>query len=268
MKTYEEDRSTALLIKETKSFKILGREAETRLFKEYHSIKDEKRRQEIKAAIIQSNLRFCLALARAYKKQTGIPIGDFYAEGKLGMLEAFNKFDYTQGVKFGSFAVFELRRHMKMLVNNSDNVRVPVKIRNAVIEAKRKGTSVEKFKYGVYASNAISDAMSFDTPVGTDNATNNFTIGDTLSAEDRTDQEHEESLIKENLKEFMEDNLSAEENNLLRRLYGLDGYEDTVSEIASERKISKEYIRRVRSRALAKLRGLPEVAELRASCRS
>jgi DNA-directed RNA polymerase sigma subunit (sigma70/sigma32) len=61
----------------------------------------------------------------------------------------------------------------------------------------------------------------------------------------------------------MEDYLTPEESNLLRRMYGLDGYEDTVGEISAERHVSKEIIRRIKNRALSKHRGVQSVAELR-----
>ena len=266
MKTHEEDRSTRLLIEETKKFKILGRDAEKKLFEEYYRTPSILRRQEIKVAIIQSNLRFVLAVARAYKKQNGLPINDFYAEGKLALLEAFNKFDYRTGTKFGSFAVYEVRRHMDMLVNNMDMVRVPVRLRKVVLNAKKKGKSLDKIKYGQLAANAIAEATSCAAPVGGDDSERHSTVGDTLVSNEVTDASHEEKLLSDQIRELMEDNLTAEENNLLRRLYGLDGYEDSVSEISDESRIGKDSIRRIKNRALAKLRGLKEMSELRASC--
>jgi RNA polymerase primary sigma factor len=265
MKTYEEDRSTRLLIEETKKFKILGREAERKLFEEYNLTSSIRRKQEIKVAVVQSYLRFVLAVAKSYKKSTGLPINDFYAEGKLGMLEAFEKFDYTVGIKFGSFAAYEVRRHMDMLVNESDMVRVPVRLRKLVLDAKKKGKPVEQINYGVLADNAISETASISAPVNCDDG-DRRTIEDTLAAEDATDYAHALDTVSDGLKSVMEDNLTAEENNLLRRLYGLDGCEDSVSEISSERRVSKEYIRRIRSKALAKLRGLKEISELRNAC--
>ena len=268
MKTYVEDRSTSLLVEETKKYKILGREAETKLFEEYEASHDFNRKQEIKVAIIQSNLRFVLALAKAYKRQNGLPINDFYSEGKLGLLEAFDKFDYRTGVKFGSFAVYEVRRHMQMMLHTSDLVRVPVMQRNRVLSAKKKGSRVDGFKYGVLAENALRETTSFSATIGdnNDHSDTHTTVGDTIASDLQTDAEHAENLLKDKLREVMEDNLSAEENNLLRRLYALDGYEYSVSEISAERRISKEMVRRIRAKAIAKLRGLKEVAELRTAC--
>ena len=265
MKTYEEDWSTKKLIEETVKYKILGRKAETELFREYHSIIDEKRKTEIKVAIIQSNLRFVLAVARAYKKSTGLPINDFFSEGKLGMLEAFNKYDYTCGTKFGSFAVFEVRRHMDLIVHNSDMVRVPVRIRKKVLKARKKGESVEHIQYGQLADNAVSEPASVERSVVGDTEKNRtpIVLVDTLASDERTDANLEDEMRRDKLKSILEDNLTPEETNLLRRLYGLDGYEDTVSEISAERRVSKEIIRRIRNRALAKLRSVPVVSELR-----
>lgn len=268
MKTYDEDPSTKKLIEETMSFKILGKKTELKLFAEYHKTHDTARRNAIKVAVIQSNLRFVLSVARAYKRSTGLPINDFYAEGKLGLLEAFNKFDYKQDIKFGSFAVYEIRRHMDLIINNSDIVHVPVRIRKRVLNAKKKNESVDDINYGNLAANAVSEAMSIDSPVqhdGKSDYSSNAVYADSLSSDSRTDEEHEEKFVKNSLFTLMEDNLTPEENNLLHRIYGLDGYEDTITEIASERKMSKDLIRQLKKRALDKLRKVPEMSELKES---
>ncbi len=265
MKTYEDEWSTKKLIEETSKYKILGRKAETELFREYHSIKDERRRQEIKVAVIQSNLRFVLSLARCYRNTTGLPMSDFFSEGKLGMLEAFNKYDYTCGVKFDSFAVYEVRRHMDMIVNNSDVVRVPVRRRKKVLAARKKGEAVDSVPYDLLADNAVSEPASLDRSVITGSTDHSPLV---LSEVLKSDGESTEALNEADtrsrvLNDAMEDYLTPEESNLLRRMYGLDGYEDTVGEISAERHVSKEIIRRIKNRALSKLRGVQSVAELR-----
>jgi RNA polymerase primary sigma factor len=267
MKTYEEDPSTKKIIEETLKYKILGKSAEMKLFKEYYSpTTNEARRQEIKVAIVQSNLRFVLAVARAYKKSTGLPINDFYSEGKLGVLEAFNKYDYRSGTKFGSFAVFEVRRHMDLIVHNSDQVYVPVRLRKRVLASKKRGESVDGIRYGRLADNAVSEPASIETSVlAFPSSPAPLVLGDTLKSSDSTDVGVIDSDRVAKLKNILDDTLTPEESNLLRRLYGLDGYEDTVSEISSARHMSKEVIRRAKNRALSKLRDVPAVAELRDS---
>lgn len=267
MKTYDEDPSTKKLIEETLAFKILGKATELRLFEEYHKTKDHARKNAIKVAIIQSNLRFVLTVARAYKRSTGLPINDFYAEGKLGLLEAFNKFDYRQDIKFGSFAVYEIRRHMDLIVQHSDMVHVPVRIRKRVLAAKKNNESVDEINYGTLAANAVSETMSIDSPVQYDGKPDSGTTAvyaDSLSSDSRTDEEYEEKFVKNSIFTLMEDNLTPEENNLLHRIYGLDGYEDTITEISSERGMSKDLIRQMKKRALEKLRKVPAMSELKA----
>lgn len=266
MRTCEEDRSTKKLIEETVKYTILGRDAEKACFIEYHRPTTTlARKEELKTAIIKSNLRFVLKLAKDYKKNTGMPINDFYSEGKLGLLEAFNKYDYKLGVKFGSFAVWEIRRHMDIVVQNSDLVHVPVRMRKRVLKAKKKGESLDNVTYAGLAENAVSSPVSLDQPVSSDNDRQMTTVGDTVASEERTDANHEAEMLRNSIFSLMSDTLSPEENNLLRRIYGFDGYEDTVAEIAAEKEISKELIRRAKNAALAKLRKRPEFAILRES---
>ena len=267
MRSYEEDSSTQQIIDEAMSCKILGREAEMKLFKEYATA-DVRRRQEIKTAVIQSNLKFCLKVARAYKKMTGLPLNDFYSEGKLGMLEAFNKFDYRQGIKFGSFAVFEIRRHMDLIVQNSDLIHVPVRMRKRILAARKNGDDISRITYGAMADDAIGEQTSLGTPVSFQDSPGGITVGDLLSSPDSTDGQHDSQSVSDRLTDLMEDYLTAEENSLLRRMYGLDGWEDSVNDIAADSRVGKEYVRRVRSRAIAKLRSLKETDELRNYCGS
>jgi len=151
-----------------------------------------------------------------------------------------------------------------MIVQSSDLLHVPVRLRKRILAARKKGESVDKITYGVLADNAMGEGTPLSTPVsGSDEGS--LTVGDLLQSEDRADSRHAEESVRDRLVDLMEDNLSAEENSLLRRIYGLDGWEDSVGELASELRVSKECVRRAKSRALAKLRKLPETDELRAS---
>lgn len=266
MKTFEEDISTKQLIEETVKYKILGRAAEEACFKEYHLTKNPARKEELMTSILKSNLRFVLKLAKDYKKNTGMPINDFFAEGKLGLIEAFHKYDHTIGVKFGSFAVWEIRRHMDLIVQNSDMVHVPVRMRKRVLKAKKHGESLDGVSYADLAENAVSMPMSLDQPVNSsDPSDKSSTLSDVVPSSERTDANHEQELLQNSIFSLMQSTLSPEENNLLRRIYGFDGYEESAAEIADERGISTELIRRAKNAALAKLRKRPEFAELRNS---
>ena len=114
-------------------YEIIGHRAESACFQAYHTSKDDGIREAAKLKIIKSNLRLVLKFAMDYHNVTGLPITDFYTEGKLGLMESFYKYDYRAGVKFASFAIWEIRRHMSMVVQGRDLVHVPVRQRKRVL---------------------------------------------------------------------------------------------------------------------------------------
>lgn len=269
MKTCEDDVSVKKLIEETVKYTILGRETEDKYFQEYHKPSTSfARKEQLKESIIKSNLRFVLKLAKDYRKKTGMPLNEFFSEGKLGLLEAFNKFDIKHGVKFASFAIWEIRRHMDIVVQTSDMIHVPVRMRKRVLKARRNGDNLDHVNYSALAENAVNSPTSIDTPIGSSNGSNSEnTLSDTIASDIKTDDDHNMELIRESIFSIMSDTLSPEETSLLRRIYGFDGYEDTVSEIANEQGQAKELIRRAKNAALAKLRKRPEFTEIRESLR-
>lgn len=270
MNVYLEDDSTKLLIEETSKYKILGADKEREYFKEYRSTKSASRREYILAEIMKSNLRFVLTMAKDYHKVTGLPINDFYSEGKLGMLEAFYKYDYTSGVKFISFAVWEVRRHMAILVQNSDSLHIPVKIRKRVLDALKHGESIDSIQYGKLAANAIGEQTSLEAPAKkTDEIGNPLTVGDMIASGDEdVDAEYGRELVRERINEAMQYNLAPEESKLMKELFGLNGYEQSVADIAAQTNTSREQIRRIKNAALAKLRKSSIMEELNEELRS
>ena len=129
-----DSRTLDLLIRETSEYEIIGKEAETACFQIYHSDKASPSVKEAaKLKVIRSNLRFALKFAMDYSRITGLPVEDFYSDGKLGLMEAFYRFDWRTGVKFGSYAVWYLRTRMSSTVQENDLVRVPVRLRKKVL---------------------------------------------------------------------------------------------------------------------------------------
>lgn len=262
--------STKQLLAETATYEILGQAVENAYFHAYHTTKNHFAKEQAMTAILKSNLRFVLKLAIDYHKITGLPITDFYAEGKLGLIESFHKFDYTAGIKFSSFAVWEINRHMKLVVTGSDMVRVPIRQRKRVLEAMKRGIDPSTIKYGKEAAVAISGCMSIEQPVEGDNVKDNgnkdVVLGDIIPDErESASPEHEYSkeLIRKRLDEVMESTLSPDENKLLRNLYGLDGEESNLTDVATELSASKEWIRRAKNKALAKLRNGQKLDDLK-----
>ena len=259
-KTKELDEEVRELIRETSSYEIIGKAAETACFKIYHTAGvSEAVREGAKLKVIRANLRFALKLAIDYHNMTGLPVGDFFADGKLGLLEAFYRYDWTTGVKFGSYAIWYLRTRMSNTVSERDLVRVPVRLRKKVIKALRDGVSVDTIKYGKEAEASIMHTISMDTPLGgedNDEDTGDITVADTIPDTEvqRPDYGHAQEMLHDRLESEMKSSLSPDECKLLRHLYGIDREESSLEDVAMETGNSKDWVRRAKAKALAKLR--------------
>ncbi len=253
------------LIAEVVGYKIIGQRAENACFQAYHTSKNEGVREAAKLKIIQSNLRFVLKFAMDYHNMTGLPIVDFYTEGKLGLMESFYKYDYRTGVKFSSFAIWEVRRHMSMVVQGRDLIHVPVRQRKRVLKAIRDGLPMD-MNYGNEAMNAIVGPDSLDMPVGEDGENSTFLLHDVIPDE-TPDANPEHSVIMEEMKDGLEAEmnrvLTPVENRLLRSLYGLDGDGCSFEEEAANTGMSKDWIRKIKNQAIEKLRDSKRLSVLR-----
>ena len=245
------------LIDEVTGYEIIGRMVETACFRAYHTSKDEGVREAAKLKIIKSNLRLVLKFAMDYHNMTGLPIVDFYSEGKLGLMEAFYKYDYRTGVKFASFAIWEVRRHMSMVVQGKDLVHVPVRQRKRILQAIRDGLNVDGMHYGNEALNAILGPDSLDKPMGEDKENSTFLLHEVIQDESPDSNPEKAALmedIRTGLEAEMERVLSPVENRLLRSLYGLDGEGCSFEEEAANTGMSKDWIRKMKNQAIEKLR--------------
>lgn len=253
------------LLAEAASYEIMSRRVENAYFQAYHTSKDEGVRESAKLKIIESNLRLVLKLAMDYNKVTGLPITDFYTEGKLGLMEAFYKYDYRKGVKFGSFAIWEVRRHMSMIVQGRDLVHVPVRQRKRVLKAIRDGLPMD-MNYGTEAMNAILGPDSLDMPVGEDGENSTFLLHDVIP-DDSSDSNPEKNTIMEDMRTGLEAEMSRVltpiENRLLRSLYGLDGDGCSFEEEAANTGMSKDWVRKIKNQAIEKLRDSKRLNVLR-----
>lgn len=267
MPVISSDPGVRELISEVSKYEIIGQQAETACFKIYHTTDNTGVKEAAKMKIIKSNLRFVLKFAMDYHNSTGLPIVDFYTEGKLGLMESFYKYDYTAGVKFASFAVWEVRRHMAMLVHSRDLIKVPVRQRKRVLEALRKGKPLN-MNYGEEAANAIMGPQSLDLPVGESNDGTSILLHEVIPESDpeaNLEREPVMESIRNHLEDEMKRVLNPIENNLLHSLYGIDCDETSFEQEAEYVGSSKECIRRLKNRAIEKLRDSSNLAILRDS---
>jgi RNA polymerase sigma factor (sigma-70 family) len=253
------------IMAEVAGYEIIGHRAESVCFHAYHTSDDEGIREAAKLRIIKSNLRLVLKFAMDYHNVTGLPVTDFYTEGKLGLLESFYKYDYRTGVKFASFAIWEIRRHMSMVVQGRDLIHVPVRQRKRVLKAIRDGLPMN-MNYGPEAKNAIMGPDSLDRPVGEDGEESSFLLHEVVPDE-REDANPEKSTINEELRNGLDEELkrvlAPTENRLIRSLYGLDGEGSSFEDEAANTGMSKDWVRKVKSQAIEKLRDSNRLGVLR-----
>jgi RNA polymerase primary sigma factor len=221
--------------------------------------------------LVRSNLRFVVSVAKKYQNQ-GVSLSDLINEGNLGLIRAAHKFDETKGIKFISYAVWWIRQAiLQALAEQSRIVRVPLnragtlhrigKRSSALQQELGREPTVEEIAEGMDISEeevaktlSISQShLSLDAPLtpGEDNKLLDY-LPDTQNA--GPDQETFERALTDSIEEVLS-TLKEREAKILRLYFGLDGKEPmTLEEIGSMMGITRERVRQIKEKALARLR--------------
>ena len=221
--------------------------------------------------LVRSNLRFVVSVAKKYQNQ-GVSLSDLINEGNLGLIRAAHKFDETKGIKFISYAVWWIRQAiLQALAEQSRIVRVPLnragtlhrigKRSSALQQELGREPTVEEIAEGMDISQeevaktlSISQShLSLDAPLtpGEDNKLLDY-LPDTQNA--GPDQETFERALTDSIEEVLS-TLKDREAKILRLYFGLEGQEPmTLEEIGSMMGITRERVRQIKEKALARLR--------------
>ena len=221
--------------------------------------------------LVRSNLRFVVSVAKKYQNQ-GVSLSDLINEGNLGLIRAAHKFDETKGIKFISYAVWWIRQAiLQALAEQSRIVRVPLnragtlhrigKRSSALQQELGREPTVEEIAEGMDISReevaktlSISQShLSLDAPLtpGEDNKLLDY-LPDTQNA--GPDQETFERALTDSIEEVLS-TLKDREAKILRLYFGLEGQEPmTLEEIGSMMGITRERVRQIKEKALARLR--------------
>ena len=227
--------------------------------------------QEAREVIINSNLRLVVSFAKKYSGR-GLHLQDLIQEGNMGLMKAVNKFDYTRGFKFSTYATWWIRQAItRAIADQARTIRIPVHMVetiNKLIRTQRKltqelrrepkpeeiakemGISVEM----VHQIQKIAlEPVSLETPVGEED---DSTLGDFVGDHDLPNPL--EYTIAEKYKEEIDTvlkTLTPREEKVLRLRFGLvDGKPHTLEEVGKQFDVTRERIRQIEAKALRRLR--------------
>ena len=260
------DDPVRMYLREIGRIPLLTFDQELELAKRILEDDDEARQQ-----LAESNLRLVVSIAKKYVGR-GMLFLDLIQEGNMGLIKAVEKFDYTKGFKFSTYATWWIRQAItRAIADQARTIRIPVHMvetinklirtsRHLLQQLGREPTPEEiaqemeiPVEKVVEIQKIAQDPVSLETPIGEEDDSH---LGDFIQDDD-SPAPHDSAaytLLREQLEEVM-NTLTPREAKVLKLRFGLeDGKSRTLEEVGKEFQVTRERIRQIEAKALRKLR--------------
>jgi len=272
--------SIQMYLKEIGQYPLISAAEEKELAKRI-----EKGDDEAKNLLARANLRLVVSIAKKYVgRSPDLTLLDLIQEGNLGLFKAVDKFDWTKGYKFSTYATWWIRQAItRALADQSRTIRVPVHMVETIAKYKQvvrrlsqdlgrdplpeeigieMGVDTDK----IYQIEKIDqDTVSLESPVGDDSDDGRSTLGDFLFDDKILSPEQEASrrILRDQVREILDD-LSDKEQHILEMRHGLmDGITHTLEEVGQKFGVTRERIRQIEAKAHEKIRQHEKISKLK-----
>lgn len=264
-----------MYMEEMSMYPVLPKEEILELFKKY-----EKGDESARNKIINHNLRLVVSIAKKYVGHN-ILLADLIQEGNIGLMKAFDKFDYKLGYSFTTYATWWIKQSVgRSIPDSSQAIRIPVHAYELISKIAKYcdqyisengfypsydeisyATGANRYHIDIYKSIVTNNyVVSLDAPVGNASEDIDATLGDFIPSDNDEIEDAENNMIYSQFKDdLINSSLSDKEKKVIFLRYGLfDGKNRTLEEVGKVMGVTRERIRQIEVKAFKKIRSRAE----------